>query len=91
LDNCFCRENIHSKIAVSRLSREGLKDRIPTSKDGDVDVLSLWIHLYPGKIEHDLCRLNEEGFIKHKVGSMAPNTSGLFLLELSMQLDISIN
>jgi hypothetical protein len=41
----------------------GLKGGIPTSKDGDVDVLSLWLHLYPGKIEDDLCRMNE-GFRK---------------------------
>jgi hypothetical protein len=42
----------------------GLKGRIPTSKDGDVDMLSMWLHLYPGKIEDDLCRLHEEGFRK---------------------------
>jgi hypothetical protein len=42
----------------------GLKGGIPTSNDGDVDLLSLWLHLYCGKIEDDLRRLNEEGFRK---------------------------
>jgi hypothetical protein len=42
----------------------GLKGGIPTSNDGDVDKLSLWLHLYPLKIEDDLRRLNEEGFRK---------------------------
>jgi hypothetical protein len=42
----------------------GLKGGIPASKDGDVDLLSMWLHLYPGKIEDDLCRLNKEGLGK---------------------------
>jgi hypothetical protein len=36
----------------------GLKGGIPTSKDGDVDMLSMWLHLHPEKIEDDLFRLN---------------------------------
>jgi hypothetical protein len=42
----------------------GLNGGIPTSKDDDVNLLNLWLHLYPEKIEDDLCRMNEEGFRK---------------------------
>jgi hypothetical protein len=35
----------------------GRKGGIPTSKDGDAVLLNTWLHLYPGKIEDDLCRL----------------------------------
>jgi hypothetical protein len=78
------------RLAYFREKGVGLKGGIPTSNDGDVDLLSLWLHLYPGKIEDDLRRLNEEGFLeKRQVGSLSPDTNGLFLLELSTQLDSS--
>jgi hypothetical protein len=68
----------------------GLKGGIPTYKDGDVDMLSMWLHLRPEKCEDDLCRLNES-FRKKHVGSLSLNTNGLFLLDLSTHLDSSIN
>jgi hypothetical protein len=41
-----------------------LKSRIPASKDGDVNMLSMWLYLYPSNIEDDLSHPNEEGFPK---------------------------
>jgi hypothetical protein len=52
------------RVANLREKGLGLKGVIPTFKDGEVDLLSLWLHLYLGKIEEDLYRLNEEGFRK---------------------------
>jgi hypothetical protein len=42
----------------------GLKGEIPTSKDGDVGLLSMWLHLYHGNIKDDLSHLNGEDFRK---------------------------
>jgi hypothetical protein len=52
--------------AEFREKKVGLKGGISTSKDGDVDMLSPWLHLYPGKVEDDLCRLNEESLRKEE-------------------------
>jgi hypothetical protein len=42
----------------------GLKSGMPATKDSDVDMLRMWLHLYPSNIEVDLSHLNEEGFPK---------------------------
>jgi hypothetical protein len=39
----------------------------------------MWLHLYPGKIEDDLCRLNEEGFRKKsRLEACHPTRMGCF-------------
>jgi hypothetical protein len=48
---------LHDKVV-------GLKGGITTSKDGDVDLLSMWLHLYHSNIESDIRRHNDESFRK---------------------------
>jgi hypothetical protein len=68
-----------------------LRGGIPTSKDGDVDMLAMCLHIYTGKIEDDLSRMNEEGFGKKAGWKLVTHHEWVVSLELSTQLGSSVN
>jgi hypothetical protein len=59
-----------------------MKDGIPTSKGGDVDMLNMWLHLYHGDIEDDLSPLTRMVSKRRHIGSQPLNTSGFSSLVL---------